>query len=768
VRPALAICAIAAPLFACAQVDVALDRLGLREEPDATLTESALATQKPASPDKAVTKPPAKPKALPMPKVTKPSTVIGTGRFINRPAATPEDKSGPENGDLTLSFVDTDVREVVRSVLGDMLKLNFVIDPKVQGIVTLQTTKPIPMRDALPTLESVLRLNNFAVVEANGIYTVLPVEAAARSDVIPRLKQRSGNGSVAFGVQIVPLRHISATEMTKILEPFAPKGAILRTDAARNLLMLAGTRNERRSMTEIVEIFDVDWFTGMSFALVPLRYSDAASVADDLEKVFAGGAEDTPASAIRATPIERMNSILVITAQPAYLKRAKDWIQRFDVGNPTRDRRLYVYEVQNMPAVDLASVLTQIFGGSVDVKSKTDKDYLAPGLKPGEIRSRSYDRVGGASGNRRLSPLREQLGRGSAFQQRSSQPRQPGQPSPTPSQPQPAAATPAIAPATVSSQPAAPSGDGGAALSDHDGIRIIANDINNSLLILSTPAQYREIAAALKRLDVTPLQVLIEATIAEVKLNDQLKYGVKWFFDTGNTQFTFSDVTGGAVNSVFPGFSLLFSSSSDVRVVLDALDSVTDVNVVSSPQLMVLDNRTAELLVGDQVPVATQSSISSVNPDAPIVNSIEFRDTGVVLKVSPRVNASGLVTLEIEQEVSDVVETTTSGIDSPTIQQRRISSSVAVESGETVALGGLIRNRRTNRSDGVPIISRVPLVGALFGTKEDKVEKTELLVLITPRVVRDQKQAREITEELRSRIDAFKPKATKSKDATKP
>ncbi len=262
----------------------------------------------------------------------------------------------------------------------------------------------------------------------------------------------------------------------------------------------------------------------------------------------------------------------------------------------------------------------------------------------------------------------------------------------------------------------------------------------------------------MKLLDIVPLQVLIEATIAEVRLNDQLKYGVKWFFDTGDAEFKFNDLASDTLSPIFPGFNALFSTGNSIRILLEALDSVTDVNVISSPQLMVQDNRSAELLVGDQVPVATQSSISTDSSDSRIVNSIQYLDTGVVLRVTPRVNASGLVTLEVEQEVSDVVPTTSSGIDSPTIQQRRIKSSVSVQSGGSVALGGLIRSSRSKENTGVPLLSSLPAVGALFGVKENSVEKTELLVLITPRVVRNQEEARAITRELRNRIGAFAPK----------
>jgi general secretion pathway protein D len=264
------------------------------------------------------------------------------------------------------------------------------------------------------------------------------------------------------------------------------------------------------------------------------------------------------------------------------------------------------------------------------------------------------------------------------------------------------------------------------------------------------------IEAALRKLDAVPLQVLIEATLAEVTLNDELRYGLQWFFNNGNNSITLSNLTSGAVASTFPGFSYVFQDSN-TRIVLDALDAVTDVRVISSPQVLVLDNRTAELQVGDQVPIATQQAVDIDNADARTISTVEFRDTGVVLRVTPRVNKSGLVNMEIEQEESNAVETTTSDLDSPTIQQRRLSSSIVVNSGQTIALGGLIRDTRTNGRSGLPVLSQMPVVGPLFGTTEEIGRRTELLVLITPRIVRNQRDALAVTRELRERLkDAAK------------
>lgn len=310
-------------------------------------------------------------------------------------------------------------------------------------------------------------------------------------------------------------------------------------------------------------------------------------------------------------------------------------------------------------------------------------------------------------------------------------------------------------PAPTGAAPLRPQPSGGAIQGfrqSETGLRVIADESNNALVILASEKQHRLIRRALRDLDVPPLQVLIEATIAEVTLNNELRFGLQWFFNSRNSEFTLSNFTTGAVSPVFPGFSYVLDNSNDVRLVLDALEGVTDVRVVSSPQLMVLNNQTAFLQVGDQVPVATRSAQSTIDPAAPIVSTIEFKDTGVILQVTPRVNAGGLVILDIEQEVSSVVRTTTSGIDSPTIQRRRIASTIAVHSGETIALGGLIQESVQTTTNGIPYISRIPLIGNLFKTTKKTNVRTELLILITPRVVANFEEARLVTQELRDKL----------------
>ena len=283
--------------------------------------------------------------------------------------------------------------------------------------------------------------------------------------------------------------------------------------------------------------------------------------------------------------------------------------------------------------------------------------------------------------------------------------------------------------------------------------RVVADDSRNAVVVWGNDTEQEAFARLIHSLDTTPIQVLLEATIAEVTLNDELNFGLRWFFENGGLRGTLSDVASGAVTSNFPGLSFMFQGSS-AAAAINALNSVTNVNVVSSPSLMVLDNQRARLQIGDQVPIATQQVRDTTDANAPVVNTITFRDTGIILSVRPRVSQAGQVVLEIEQEVSSVSNTTTSGIDSPTISQRRIQTSVVVQDNQTIALGGLIQDSRNRTNSQVPGAGSVPVVGALFRNRRDAIGRTELLVLITPRVVRDGHEASAVTAELRSRIRA--------------
>ncbi|MEM7224703.1 MAG: type II secretion system secretin GspD [Pseudomonadota bacterium] len=651
-------------------------------------------------------------------------------------------------GRVSLNFVNTDVREVVDVVLGDTLQVNYIIDPSVQGLITVRTSQPLPRSDVIPVLSDILGLNDAIISLEDGIYRVIPRDAGNQRLSTPVLSSSIRNFAQGYGVHILPVEFASAEELMKVLEPFVTPGA-LRPDRARNLLLYAGTAAQARDLEEMVGIFDVDWMAGMSFALLPAKVAQVDQLTSELETVFAQDADGPLTGVVRFLPIERMNAVLVITQQPKYLERARLWVERLDRGGEVSGRQLFVYYVKNARAADLAETLGEVFGDSARSDLAAVEGQLAPGLVPAEIRSGAFE-----------ESLLERHARNPAQQADIEASEGPipaaelGRPGGLP------VATPAER---------AVAGEGLAigTLREDSDIRIIADEHNNALLVLATQAEYTMIEATLDRLDLVPLQVLIEATIAEVTLNDLLRYGLNWAFQQGDLTTTFSTVASGAVESAFPGFSLLLDGS-DGQVVLNALTEVTDVDVISSPSIVVLDNQSARLQVGDEVPVSTQSAVSVTDPDSPVVNSIELVDTGVVLEVTPRVNPGGLVTLDIVQEVSTPVPTTSSGIDSPTIQQRRVESTVVVQSGETVALGGLIQDTESEAISGVPLLSSIPVLGHLFKTTTEEVRRTELLVLITPRVIRSALEAREVTEELRRRLSTVTPLENKIRRTVEP
>ncbi|MGF1641925.1 MAG: type II secretion system secretin GspD [Rhodospirillales bacterium] len=628
----------------------------------------------------------------------------GTDRFTGQAASAPPPLTETLDGGFTLNFADADLREVVRAILGDTLGANFVVDPTVQGAVTLQTSRPIGRAALLPTLEHVLGLNGAALVQIDGLYKVVPADQAFRGTAKPRFYMPPRSGNAGTSVVIVPLEFVGALEMEKVLEPFAPPGGILRVDPGRNLIILGGSQNELMNMLDTVETFDVDWLAGMSFGLFPVQSAEAKAIVEELKEVFGDPAEGPLAGVLRFVAVDRLNAVLVISSRSVYVDKARTWIQRLDVGEGEVPR-IFVYYVENSRAADLAAVLGEIFVGGEGVK----RPALAPGLSPVALRTEEQ-------------------------------------------KPEPVVSA------------VDPTG-GGASLGMAGPVRIIADEVKNALVVLATPRDYRIIEAALKKLDIVPLQVLIEATILEVALNDSLQYGVEWFFRFGDTAATsrnrsslpFSAVPGAA--SPLSGFTFVFQNA-DARVIIDALDAVSDINVISSPSIFVLDNQTASLQVGDQVPVATQAR-QGADVTSDLVQTIEYRDTGTILNVTPRVNAGGLVSMEVSQEVSNVRAEerpeSRQPVDSPTISTRKIESTVAVQSGQTVALGGLIRDERSRGSRGIPLLSRIPVLGFLFGSKSEQASRTELLVLITPRVVPNQEQARQVTEELRRRLRTIAP-----------
>jgi general secretion pathway protein D len=706
-------------------------------------------------------------------RLREPIIISGDGALIGARGETPPAAAGAA-GDITLNFVDTDVREVMRAVLGDVLHLNYAVDSKVQATVTLQTSRPLRRDQVLPTLQAALRTSGLALIETADVYRMVSLEEAARSGSAPLIVGQGGPRTrpenANYNVQIFPLKYVAAADMRQMIEPLLPKGATAEVDTSRNLLILSGTGQDLSTATELLRTFDVDWLKGMSFGIFPLQFGTPRGVASDLNTIFGPNGSAPLAGVLRFAPLERMNAILAVSPQRSYLDQARAWIERLDKGGDENTPRLYEYHVQNSRATDLAKVLSELFSSgsvrTVEAQTSPDKAFSALSQSGGAPMMQGQGGGSPAGG----SPLGSTPGGG---------PLGGAAPSATPLSPQPSASTPLTpgvgggggggggggAPRPQQQQSlstalggafGADRGGGGGGDFDLPQVRIVADEKNNSLVIFARPREWRMIEDTLKRLDIVPLQVLIEATIAEVTLNDNLSYGTQWFFKKGGSTIDLSQGTAAAAAQVLPGFNYAFLAGG-ANIVLSALSAVTDVDVVSSPQLLVLDHRVATLQVGSEVPVPTAQIQSTVTAGAPVVNTIQYVNTGVILSVSPRVNQNGIISLDISQEVSDATTTTTSTLNAPTINQRRIETSVSVLDGETVALGGLITENRTLSNSGVPILKDVPIFGSLFGTKDNKKGRTELLILLSPHVLHDAAEARAATDELRNRLHSIAP-----------
>jgi general secretion pathway protein D len=622
----------------------------------------------------------------------------GTGSFVNQQPAILAQKTTSGDEGYSLNLVDAPIAAAAKSVLGDTLGLNYVVDPRVSGQVTLQTSTPLSQAALVEVFEAALTVNNAVIVRQNGVHRVVPASEAFSST--PMLDSASSKlAGPGTPVQVLELKYISAAEMKSILEPISRPGSVLRTDESRNLIVVAGTGSDLMAMRNAVNIFDVDWMKGMSVALHPLKASQPNAVAKELSSIFSSE-NGAGSKIIRFIPNDRLNSVLVITSRPAYLERAAAWISKLDRLAATSEQRLFVYNIQNRPVKELAQVFQSILNGRDQIdKNGGASSQIAPDLIEATISNNQN------AGDPQGSPEAESASAtsyGSAY--------------------------------------------------SRSATSVVADVENNALLISTTAREYEKLEPLLRQLDVVPTQVMIEAVIAEVALNDELRFGLRWFFENGNFGVGFSDLASGATGASYPALAWSYATN-DLRVTLNALSSITDVNVVSAPTLMALNNQKAVLQIGDQVPIVTRQAQDTTGVNTPVINSVEMKDTGIILTVVPRINTSGKVMLDIQQEVSDVVKTTSSGIDSPTIQQRKVSTRVVVDDNESLALGGLIKQRNELVRTQVPVLGNIPILGNAFKNKTDQIQKTELIIFIRPRIVRDANEARSVTEEFRQQLN---------------
>jgi general secretion pathway protein D len=665
-----------------------------------------------------------------------------------------------------LNFENTPVTTVAKVVLGDILNTGYTIDPRVQGTVSLVSVRPIPKSDIVFVLESALRLSGVVLVRDSAGYRLTPLGDAVGAG---RVDSAAASPEPGYGVSVVPLQYVSAQTILKLMDSFATKPGSVRADSTRNLLLIQGTGAERRTAVDTAMSFDVDWMRGQSVGIYPLSSSAPEPLIAELERIMDSGDSGLSQGVVKFQPVSRLNAILVVSRKPMLLHTAATWIKRLDREDTTRNS-VHVYRMKYGDARQVAKVLTEMFVGGSQSSLDSPDNQLAPG-SGSTTASSAADRLSfnPNSSSSSSSSSAQPSGLGSRMSSGTGIGGAPGSGSS-----QAAGGNPATAGGALDARS---SGGNGQPLMQ--GVRFTPDVVDNTLLIYADQGNYQIIKATLDQVDQPQLQVAIDATIAEVTLTNQLSYGVQAFLTSSNfglhpdqgsilntqstqapTTTTTTTATGAAaaagtvtnafISRAFPGFNFLIGSEAQPSAILDALHQFTSVKVLSNPSLVVINNQTATLQVGNVVPVSTGSA-TVLTTNNTVVNTIDYRNTGIILRVSPRVNINGNVRLEVEQEISNVLPSTAASL-TPTLSERLVKSSISVTTGQTVLLAGLISEQQNGTRAGIPLLDEIQGLGDAFSNQSKTGTRTELIIFIRPQIIRDGTDAHNVAEELRSKL----------------
>ncbi len=580
---------------------------------------------------------------------------------------------------------------------------------------------------------------------------------------------------------MVPLQYVSAQTLLKLMDSFATKPGVVRADTTRNLLLIQGTGPERQTAVESALSFDVDWMRGQSIGIYPITNSGPEPIITELEKIVDSGENGLNQNMVKLQPVARLNAVMVVTKRPQLLRTVETWIRRLDRSDSTRTS-VHVYKVKYGDAKQIARVLTDMFGGGSSGSLLDSPDnQVAPGSGTASVSDRlSFNNNNNSSSNTTTTTTSSSSQAGSNFGSRNNSSFGSG-----------FGGTSGGANGGNLGQLDKGNGPGSGGPPLLQNVRITPDVVNNSLLIYADQGNYRIVELALRQVDQPQLQVAIDATIAEVDLTDELQYGVQFFLSShalglrpdqgsilntaataaplsaaqqaaASASATTSTATSTAaaagtaanafINRAFPGFNFLVGQEAQPAMILTALHTVTGVKVLSSPSLVVINNQAATLQVGNQVPISTGSA-TVLTANNTVVNTVDYRNTGVILHVSPRVSANGNVRLEIEQEISSVVPSTNAAANlTPTISERKVKSSISVANGQTVLLAGLIQDQKNDNKSGIPVLDQIPGIGNAFSGQDNQKSRTELIIFIRPQIIRDAADAHTVAEELRSKL----------------
>jgi general secretion pathway protein D len=606
-----------------------------------------------------------------------------------------------------VNFENAEIKSVAKAIFGDILNANYTIDPRVSGTVSLSTRRPLQKKQLLWLVEAALKTQGAIIIRKGDLYSIAPAQDASALGDVSIGRNRPATG---YGITVLPVENISAEALGKILEGFGAPAGSVHVDPSRNLLIARGTASEREWIVDTALAFDVDWMRRQSVGVFPIKHGAPDAIISELNQM-------ADPSLVKFQSIARMNAVMAVTANPRIVNQVATWIQRLDREN-SYGPQAHIYRVKYGDAKKLAAVLKEIFVSGAS-SGATPADQVAPG---GGVVTAS------------------------------------------------AGATPVAAATTDTKRAAITPNDARAADLDQSGetglaatkLRIAADASENVVIVYASQKDYPRIERTLLELDRPLAQVAVEAVVAEVTLNDTLNFGVQYYLQNkigGVAQVTAANAsslsqTSSTIAQALPAFTAFLGSASTPKVVLNALRDVTNVKVLSSPSLVVIDNQPAILQVGDQVPVQAAQGVSTVTSSPTIVNTYNYVDTGVILRVTPHIHRGSDVRLDIEQEVSQAVQNEGATTLTPTISQRKMKSAISVANGQYVLLAGLISQQQTKEKGGIPGIIDIPLIGNLSSNTANKAARTELIVFVKAQLIRNASEARDVAEDLRRRMPA--------------
>ena len=641
---------------------------------------------------------------------------------------------------LIFRFNDVPITTLIDTVMKE-LGYSYIIDPRVQGTASIHTMGEIPRENAFEILEQLLQMNGQGIVRQEGMYVIVPLQLtpkiphelivnpeasqvqegaappaaaqlqpapqpvpptpAAQEPVVSTIgpPQEPGPGEIQNeGVltYVITLHHIPSSEMVTLITPFVSNGANMINYASANILILTDYRKNVEQVLKLIRLLDTEYFDMTTVDLVPIRYNQAADIAEDLAHIFAPGA---PAG-VHLVTIERLNSILVVTRSADVFQEVQEWIDKLDTPSSGSNLRTFVYLVENNTATNIANILSQLYQDGVGVPSMGEGGQLQQqATEPGFVPSQQLPQERFRGSN--LGP-------------------------------------------SLTGRPMAGGSDIRAVVTGN--IKIVVNEFNNSLIIQATEGDYQFLLQTIRQLDVLPRQVLIEAKIYAVELQDNLSYGVSAFLEARNPDLgppTIGSIVDGTLNATTTAF---IGSSRQLRAVISALSAKTHVRILEAPRILALDGVQAQINIGAEVPVTTASFGDPLQSGSTnFVNSIQFRPTGVTLLILPRISASGIVTMDLAIEVSQA----TGQALTPTINTNSINTSLIVRDGQTVAIAGIISDSFDEGRNRVPVLGSIPVIGGLFGTTTRNKRRNELVFFITPHVIRNLPTATELTRDFR-------------------